>query len=243
MLHAPGRRLRVDEGGEKKKSNFVQTHAMADHPPPLARTAAARPANSHTASSGIRRNLFQSRLTRRPTPTSSNSGESLRLDAEMMSDSSDIVVRDKNGEFEIGDPPTPPLDEPEDEALDDVQEHERTPARCVTTGLLQDADTATGERHKLAEVVKHHQISHSRSPAEPEGTKKHMTAVSQCVADRTRVYRSHGRPAGQHEGTGGRFVRRQLDVRARRTHAKTMNHLTDDAWVLLGIIVYLVRMP
>lgn len=100
---------------------------MADHPPPLARTAATRPANG-TASSGIRRNLFQSRLTRRPTPTSSNPSETSRMDTEIMSDSSDIVVRDQNGEFEIGDPPTPPLDEPEDDALDDVQENERTPA-------------------------------------------------------------------------------------------------------------------
>jgi hypothetical protein len=42
------------------------------------------------------------------------------------SDSSDIVIRDKNGEFEIGDPPTPPLDDPDDEgALDDIQENQR----------------------------------------------------------------------------------------------------------------------
>lgn len=149
---------------------------MADHPPPLVRTAAARPANG-TASSGIRHNLFRSRLTRRPTPTSFHPGETLRLDADMMADSSDIVVRDKNGEFEIGDPPTPPLDEPEDEALDDVQENERTAARYASPGLLQEADAAVGERHKLAEVVKHHQISHSRSPAEPEGTQKHRNAA------------------------------------------------------------------
>lgn len=150
---------------------------MADHPLPLARPAATRLAHG-TASSGIRRNLFQSRLTRRLTPTSSHPGETLRLEAEMMSDSSDIVVRDQNGEVEIGDPPTPPLDEPEDEALDDVQENERTAARDESPALLQDADAAAGERHKLAEVVKHHQVSHNRSAAEPEGTKVHMVAVS-----------------------------------------------------------------
>lgn len=45
----------------------------------------------------------------------------------MLSDTSDIVVRDKNGEFDVGDPPTPPLDDSEEGgALDDAQESERT---------------------------------------------------------------------------------------------------------------------
>lgn len=43
----------------------------------------------------------------------------------MLSDTSEIVIRDKNGEFEVGDPPTPPVDDPEVEALDDIQENER----------------------------------------------------------------------------------------------------------------------
>ncbi|OTB16846.1 hypothetical protein K445DRAFT_316338 [Daldinia sp. EC12] len=105
---------------------------MADRPPPHARPGTNRTARANTA--GIRRNLFQSQLTRRPTPTTSsqssnNSAETLRLgDVEVLSDTSDIVVRDKNGEFDVGDPPTPPLDDPEEGGgvLDDAQESERT---------------------------------------------------------------------------------------------------------------------
>ncbi|KAI1477196.1 hypothetical protein F4774DRAFT_204636 [Daldinia eschscholtzii] len=128
---------------------------MADRPPPHARPGTNRTARANTA--GIRRNLFQSQLTRRPTPTTSsqssnNSAETLRLgDVEVLSDTSDIVVRDKNGEFDVGDPPTPPLDDPEEGggALDDAQESER-------------------ERQRLAEAVKHYQINHNRTPAQPE---------------------------------------------------------------------------
>ncbi|KAH8664097.1 hypothetical protein BX600DRAFT_291611 [Xylariales sp. PMI_506] len=132
---------------------------MADRPPPVTRAPAIRPPRgtaptavqsaAHTLPGGVRRNLFQSQLTRRPTPTSSTSAETLRLDVDVLSDTSEIVIRDKNGEFEMGDPPTPPMDDPEVEALDDMQETER-------------------ERQKLAEAVKHHQINHNRTPAQPE---------------------------------------------------------------------------
>lgn len=102
---------------------------MADRPPPVTRPSASRPPRNPVA--GVRRNLFQSQLTRRPTPTSSTSAETLRLDIDVLSDTSEIVIRDKNGDFEVGDPPTPPADEPEIEALDDVQENER---ECQTSG-------------------------------------------------------------------------------------------------------------
>ncbi|KAI0122882.1 hypothetical protein BJ170DRAFT_687593 [Xylariales sp. AK1849] len=133
---------------------------MAERPPPIIRPGAARPVRNpnpaaaappppNNGATGVRRNLFQSQLTRRPTPTSSTSAETLRLDVEVLSDTSEIVIRDKNGEFEVGDWPPPPMDEPEEQALDEVLENER-------------------ERHKLAEAVKHHQISHDRTPAQPE---------------------------------------------------------------------------
>ncbi|KAH8908595.1 hypothetical protein BR93DRAFT_966651 [Coniochaeta sp. PMI_546] len=99
--------------------------------------------------SNVRRNLFQSQLTRRPTASSSTSAETLRLDADAPSESEDIVVRDKNGEVELGDPPTPPMDDPEDEVLDPGQEHEK-------------------ERQRLAEAVKQHQIDQNSVPAQPE---------------------------------------------------------------------------
>ncbi|KAL8363978.1 hypothetical protein RB601_009634 [Gaeumannomyces tritici] len=100
-------------------------------------------------SSSVRRNLFQSQLTRRPTPTSSGESETLRLDADASAESSDIVVRDKNGEVELDDPPTPPIDDPEEIALDPRQQSEK-------------------ERQRLADVVKHHQINQNSVPAQPE---------------------------------------------------------------------------
>lgn len=87
----------------------------------------ARPAGPASGIAGVRRNLFQSQLTRRPTPTSSNSAETLRLDVEVLSDSDEIVVRDKHGEIDLGDPPTPVFDEPE-ELGDEGRETESEPA-------------------------------------------------------------------------------------------------------------------
>ncbi|KAI1391209.1 uncharacterized protein F4822DRAFT_177572 [Hypoxylon trugodes] len=125
---------------------------MADRPPPHARPGPSKTTRTNTA--GVRRNLFQSQLTRRPTPTASssnNSVETLRLgDVEVLSDTSEIVIRDKNGEFDMGDPPTPTLDEPDD------------------GGVLDEAQESERERQRLAEAVKHHQINHNRTPAQPE---------------------------------------------------------------------------
>ena len=74
---------------------------------------------------GVRRNLFHHQLSRRPTTSStSTSAETLRLDGndhdEM--DTSDIVIRDKNGEFEIGDPPMQSFDDNEDGGGDTIED-------------------------------------------------------------------------------------------------------------------------
>ncbi|KAK3685953.1 hypothetical protein B0T22DRAFT_235764 [Podospora appendiculata] len=120
-------------------------------------SAAAAEARGGVTGSSVRRNLFQSQLTRRPTAgSSSTSGApettttTLRLDADAHSDSSsDIVIRDKNGEVELGDPPTPPIDEPDEVALDARHENER-------------------ERERLAEAVKQHQIDQNSMPVQPD---------------------------------------------------------------------------
>ncbi|KAH7033270.1 uncharacterized protein B0I36DRAFT_106865 [Microdochium trichocladiopsis] len=127
------------------------SHAQGPTAPTTAATTTATNATTTTTTTnaGVRRNLFQSQLTRRPTPTSSASAETLRLDVDVLSDTSDIVVRDKNGEFDVGDPPTPPLEDPEDAGLDEAQENEQ-------------------ERRRLADAVKHHQINLGRMPAQPE---------------------------------------------------------------------------
>lgn len=90
--------------------------------------------SSSTLASNVRRNLFQGNLTRRPTGGSaSTSTETLRLDAgsagggdEEAPESSDIVVRDRNGEVQLGDPPLPVVEDPEEVAPDARQENEST---------------------------------------------------------------------------------------------------------------------
>lgn len=126
---------------------------------------------SSTSHYSVRRNLFQSQLTRRPTAPAAGPpacpADALHLDADaQIKDHSrsfqlplespsqeDIVVRDKNGEIQLGDPPTPPIDDTEElMALDARHENER-------------------ERQRLAEAVKQHQIGQNSVvvPAQPEG--------------------------------------------------------------------------
>lgn len=103
-------------------------------------------------SSSVRRNLFQSQLTRRPTASTTTSEETVRLEMDgANSETDDIVVRDQNGEVECGDPPTPPVDEDEDEHMMDSNQESKS------------------ERQRLAEAVKQHQIDQNSVPARPEG--------------------------------------------------------------------------
>jgi hypothetical protein len=89
------------------------------------RRQATTSSSSSRTTNNVRRNLFHQHLSRRPTTSStSTSAETLRLDIEPESDSSDIVIRDKNGEFEIGDPPMQSFDEQEEGGNGDVQEDE-----------------------------------------------------------------------------------------------------------------------
>ncbi|TRX96192.1 hypothetical protein FHL15_002916 [Xylaria flabelliformis] len=141
---------------------------MADRAPTHnLRLGANRQTRTATGTAGVRRNLFQSHLTRRPTPTessrpgsgiggttsaatttnssSSNSVDMLRFESDAPCESSEIVIRDKNGEFEVGDPPTPPLNDPgEEPALDDAQENEqvlevlRASMRAKVAALAED---------------------------------------------------------------------------------------------------------
>lgn len=68
-----------------------------------------------------RPNLFRSQLTRRPTASSSNSADTVRLDVEVLSDGSEIVVRNQQGEIELGDPPTPIMETDEPDERDDSE--------------------------------------------------------------------------------------------------------------------------
>lgn len=117
---------------------------------------------------GVRPNLFRSQLTRRPTASSSNSAETLRLDVDVLSDTSEIVVRNQQGEIELGDPPTPVLEE-QDEQTEDRHETESKAATIPRALLLDETDALIEERQRLAEAVKHHTINHSSVPDQPEG--------------------------------------------------------------------------
>ncbi|AEO62894.1 481111ba-7a22-487f-a85b-106445f10835 [Thermothielavioides terrestris] len=120
-----------------------------------------------SSSHGVRRNLFQSQLTRRPTANSPPSPDSLHLDVdaqrehqhqqqnqfqpqlEAHSPDDHIVVRDHNGEIELDDPPTPPFNDAED-----MEDRRREDEK---------------ERQRLAEAVRQHQIGRNSVPAQPEG--------------------------------------------------------------------------
>ncbi|KAK0099847.1 hypothetical protein ONS95_013325 [Cadophora gregata] len=135
-------------------------------------------ANSTTS---VRRNLFQHHLTRRPTTSStstsisqSNSAETLRLDVDPESDSSDIVIRDKNGEFEIEDLPVEQFDEQED------------------GGGGGDTGEDEKERQRLADAVRHHQRDRNRAPSEPaellEAVRASLRAKVNALAEDNWMY-------------------------------------------------------
>lgn len=79
-----------------------------------------RGAPSAVAAAG-RPNLFRGQLTRRPTASSTNSTDTVRLDVEVLSGSSEIVVRNQQGEIELGDPPTPIMETDEHDDRDDSE--------------------------------------------------------------------------------------------------------------------------
>jgi hypothetical protein len=133
---------------------------------PERRQAASSTSSNSRAAAPVRRNLFHGHLSRRPTTGStSTSTETLRLDIEPESDSSEIVIRDKNGEFEIGDLPMTAYDDEHEEG--DVQDDEKSEISCFIVDM--GADVRVEERQRLADAVKHHQRDRNRAPSEPAG--------------------------------------------------------------------------
>ncbi|RMJ15992.1 hypothetical protein BHE90_007108 [Fusarium euwallaceae] len=143
----------------------------------------SRTRNGTTSAASVRRNLFQSQLTRRPTGggSSSTSAETLHLDVDVLSDTSEIVVRDKHGEIELGDPPTPMLEDEDDVPLDHRQETEK-------------------ERQRLAEAVKHHQINRNTVPEQPEelleAVKTSLRAKVAALAEDNWMFEPEEQPRG-----------------------------------------------
>ncbi|KAF7562103.1 hypothetical protein G7046_g2031 [Stylonectria norvegica] len=119
------------------------------------------------------------RARAQPLQASSTSAETLRLDVDVLSDTSEIVVRDKDGEIELGDPPTPPLEDEDEMPLDDRHESEK-------------------ERQRLAEAVKHHQVNHSAVPEQPEelleAVKASLRAKVAALAEDNWMYEPEEQP-------------------------------------------------
>ncbi|KAG5954462.1 hypothetical protein E4U58_007593 [Claviceps cyperi] len=114
------------------------------------------------ATADSRFNPFRSQLTRMPTAGSSNSSENtVRLDVEVLSDTSDIVVRNQQGEIELGDPPTPEMED-EDEQVEDKHETEK-------------------ERQRLAEALMRHS---ENTHAPPDQQEELLEAVRASLRDK-----------------------------------------------------------
>ncbi|KAH8821549.1 hypothetical protein F5884DRAFT_745864 [Xylogone sp. PMI_703] len=133
---------------------------------------------SSRSTTGVRRNLFHHHLGRRPTTAStSTSAETLRLDIDTEVGTSDIVIRDKNGDFDIGDPSMPYLDD-EEGGEGDRREDEK-------------------ERQRLSDAVKHHR-DRNRAPSEPaellEAVKASLRAKVAALSEDNWMYEKEEEP-------------------------------------------------
>ncbi|KAJ2904287.1 hypothetical protein MKZ38_008346 [Zalerion maritima] len=123
---------------------------MADrlHMAPRNTQASASALGRTKLAAGVRRNLFQNQLTRRPTASSISSGDSSStargIEFEPASDVS-IVARDKKGDIEVFDPLS--LIGDDGGALDDREESKR-------------------ERERLADMVR--QMAVARGPGQDD---------------------------------------------------------------------------
>lgn len=90
-------------------SNQYLIQIMASKP------SSSRPPTTSTSSS-VRRNLFHHHLSRRPTSTSTSTSATT-LQELPQDDSSEIAVRDLNGDYQVQIPRLPPMDD--DQAQED----------------------------------------------------------------------------------------------------------------------------
>lgn len=114
--------------------------------------------------------LFRGQLMRRPiTQNTASQAEANRLEnaPNVHDETSDIVVRDQQGEIELGDPPTPILEDFNEDAIDEGQEVE---SKSYISSTAASELTGPEERQRLAEAVNSHRISHSIVPEQQEGT-------------------------------------------------------------------------
>lgn len=156
------------------------------------------PSQASTRGPPVRRNLFNQHLSRRPTTTTSStstntSSETLRLDQDVENpapvngnsfpqfplqsqrQSSEIVRRDHNGDYELGDPSIAfgigiarSMVEGRRGESADGELDEEDDLDGLDSGQLRGEEEAK-ERRRLIEAVKLHQRDRNRAPSEPAG--------------------------------------------------------------------------
>ncbi|EFW99400.1 hypothetical protein CMQ_7768 [Grosmannia clavigera kw1407] len=136
----------------------------------LSRSTVSASASTRTH---LRRNLFQSHLTRRPTTgasgmlpsTAASSNIYPNMDGGVVpdlgpqlsekNDINEIIARDVNGDVQITDPPSPTPDEIKDPGFDERQENERENQRLADTiKYHQQRTSSTGQPEELLDAIR-----------------------------------------------------------------------------------------
>lgn len=115
-----------------------------------------------TGNSSVRRNLFHHTLSRRPT-SASTSTSATTLQEGSQDESSDIVVKDNNGSYQVQVPLLPPIDEDQAQEEDSGNEKESTVYLLWTKGEMINFNIELDAR--LLEMYK----DRSLQPHDPAG--------------------------------------------------------------------------
>ena len=115
-----------------------------------------------TGTSSVRRNLFHHTLSRRPTSASTSSLATTLQDASQ-DESSDIVVKDRNGNYQVQVPILPPLDE--DQAQEEDSGNEKESMVCPFWWKEEIANPHIEIDARLLEMYK----DRSLQPHDPAG--------------------------------------------------------------------------
>lgn len=93
------------------------------------------PRTTASATGNVRRNLFHHQLSRRPTSASTSTSVTTLQDA-IHDDTSDIIIKDRNGNYMVQVPMLPPLDEEQAQEEEAASEKESTPRVLCLEGEI-----------------------------------------------------------------------------------------------------------
>ena len=120
------------------------------------------PRSAVVGTSSVRRNLFNHTLSRRPT-SASTSTSATTLQEGSPDESLDIVVKDRNGSYQVQVPLLPPLDE--DQAQEEDSSNEKESAVSFPLEYGETADINSELDARLLEMYK----DRSLQPHDPPG--------------------------------------------------------------------------